>query len=310
MNEAPSRALYGLILSLVTSVMWGVLPIFLTLSLQKMDAITITWYRFAVAAVVVLIMLGVQKQLPKLRQHTKQINIMLAVACVGLLANYVGYLVGLDLLNPESAQVLIQLAPFLLMFGGVVIFKEAFTGYQKAGAVILFAGLLLFFNNKLEVLLGTFGQYTLGVLVMIFAAVNWAIYALAQKKLLHNLTPKQMTFYVYTFGMLALLPFAELKTVGQMNQLQFFALVFCCLNTLIAYGAFTEALHVWQASKVSAVIATAPIFTFISVFFAVKIWPDYFALSDLNVLAYVGAMLVVLGSVVTALGKRNTIVEP
>lgn len=310
MNEAPVRALYGLMLSLITAVMWGVLPIFLTLSLQTMDAVTVTWYRFAVAAIVVFVLLASNKQLPKLRQHTKQINVMLGVACVGLVANYVGYLVGLDLLNPESAQVLIQLAPFLLMFGGVLLFREAFTRYQKAGAVVLFAGLMLFFNNKVEVLFGSFSQYTLGVLVMIFAAITWAIYALAQKKLLHNLTPKQMTFYVYTFGMIVLFPFAQIEAITQMNQLQFFSLVFCCFNTLIAYGAFTEALHVWQASKVSAVIATAPLFTFLSVFIAVKIWPEYFILGDLNTLAYLGALLVVTGSVVTALGKRNTTVEP
>lgn len=304
MTELPTRTLYGLVLSLVTAIMWGILPVFLSLSLQKMDVLTVTWYRFAVAAVIVLFTLLVTRQLPKRRQHTLPVNLMLMLACISLLANYVAYLAGLDLLNPESSQVLIQLAPFLLMLGGVFFFKESFSHVQKIGAAVLLGGLLMFFNNKIDVLFSQVGDYTLGVFVMIFAAVTWAMYALIQKRLLHNLTPKQMTLYMYSFGTIALLPFCDVSLITQLNSLQLFALGFCCFNTLIAYGAFTEALHVWQASKVSAVIATAPIFTFLSMYFAVIVWPEHFVSSDLNLIAYLGAMFVVGGSIVTALGKR------
>jgi len=47
----------------------------------------------------------------------------------------------------------------------------------------------------------------------------------------------------------------------QLTQLQLWLLVFCCINTLIAYGCFAEAMNLWDASKVSATLALAPLFT-------------------------------------------------
>jgi hypothetical protein len=43
---------------------------------------------------------------------------------------------------------------------------------------------------------------------------------------------------------------------------------FCCGNNIVAYGAFTEALNIWQAAKVIAVLAMAPIFNFLSMLVA------------------------------------------
>ena len=48
-----------------------------------------------------------------------------AVAC--LLGNYLLYIWGLDHITPGAAQILIQLAPLLLLIGSVVIFKERFS---------------------------------------------------------------------------------------------------------------------------------------------------------------------------------------
>jgi hypothetical protein len=47
-----------------------------------------------------------------------------------------------------------------------------------------------------------------------------------------------------------------------MQMIHVLALLFCCANTVVAYGAFTEALNIWQAAKVSAVLAMAPILPF------------------------------------------------
>ena len=50
MHQTTGRWRLGLLLSLATVSMWGVLPIVLKLLLAHMDAATITWYRFLIAA--------------------------------------------------------------------------------------------------------------------------------------------------------------------------------------------------------------------------------------------------------------------
>jgi drug/metabolite transporter (DMT)-like permease len=80
---------------------------------------------------------------------------------------------------------------------------------------------------------------------------------------------------------------------------------FCCGNTIVAYGAFTEALHIWQAAKVSAVLAMGPIFTFLSMLVVVKWLPQHFTASHVDQWAYIGAAVVVIGSALTALGRAK-----
>ena len=70
----------------------------------------------------------------------------------------------------------------------------------------------------------------------------------------------------------------------------------------MAYGAFAEALAHWEASRVSAALAITPLVTFASVALAASWWPDHVQPEQINWLAYGGAVLVVLGSALTALG--------
>lgn len=296
---------YGFILSLVTAFMWGVLPIFLKLTLTAMDPTTITWYRFFFAAVFVLIVLLFQRGLPQKRNFSGALFLLVLIAAIGLTANYVANVLGLVYINPETAQIIIQLAPFLLMLGGVIFYKETMSNMEKFGAVVLFSGLLLFFNENLLLLFSTGSEYSFGALIMLIAAFSWAVYALLQKILLRSYTAKQLTLLIYALGAAMLFPFVQLESLGSLSTPQLFSLLFCCVNTVVAYGAFTQALAVWKAAKVSAVIALTPIFTIGSMEFAVYYFPDYFTSSELNIWAYLGAGIVVVGSMLCALGKEK-----
>ncbi len=156
---------------------------------------------------------------------------------------------------------MIQLAPFLMMLGAVYLFKERLLLWQKIGAWLLVFGLLLFFNDRLALLLTQFGSEGYGLLLVIAAAVAWACYALAQKQLLMSFNSQQIMWLIYMAGALCFLPAAELAPVLELSAWQWGIVVFCCLNTIVAYGAFAEALQHWQAANVSAVLAITPFLT-------------------------------------------------
>jgi len=71
----------GLVLSLITALMWGMLPIALKLLLPVMDAVTITWYRFVAAG----LLLG-QHWLLKRPVDRTQLGLLGAMALGQLLA--------------------------------------------------------------------------------------------------------------------------------------------------------------------------------------------------------------------------------
>lgn len=304
-NKNNMRLWYGFFLSLLTAFMWGVLPVVFELLLDTLDVITITWTRFAFATLVVFLFLRQRGQVPALTGFARRTRWLLLCAVLFLLGNFLLYLMGLELLNPESTQVLIQLAPFILMFGSVFLYGERFGAVEWIGALILFAGLGFFFNDRLADLFREFSQDTLGIVFMLLAALSWGCYGLLQKSLLRSMNSVQLTLLIYAGGTLMLLLFITPVSLLQLNALQAWALLFCCLNMVIGYGAFTEALHVWQAAKVSAVIALAPVFTIFCMQIAVRFWPAHFSSSGLNLLSYLGAAMVVAGSMLAALGKQR-----
>lgn len=304
MHQITGKTIVGLLLALTTAFLWGILPIALKILLEVFTANTITAIRFLVAALMVGVWLGLRGKLPKLAL-LKQLKIawLMVVAIAGLLLNYILYLSGLSLLTAETAQTLIQLAPFLMMLGGIIIFKERLLFWQRVGAVLLVCGLLLFFNERLVTLLLQAGSETWGVLLVIIAAITWAAYALAQKQLLMHFSSKQIMYLIYVAGTIAFIPVSDFQPLANLTLLQWSLLLFCCLNTVVAYGAFAEALHHWEASKVSAVLAITPLITIVSANLVAWIWPQ-FVPQQLNIWSWLGAMLVVAGSALTALAPQ------
>jgi drug/metabolite transporter (DMT)-like permease len=294
----------GFELALLTAVLWGFLPIALKVVLDGMDAYTITWWRFAISAVALGAFLGWRGQLPRLHSAGRTAWTLLAVALGTLLANYLLYLLALDVTTPSVAQVVIQLAPLLLLLGGVFLFREPFAGRQWLGFSVLGAGLLLFFNRRLPELTRPTEGLGLGVSLLLAAAVTWAIYGLAQKRLLAVFSSGQVLWMLYVGATVALLPALAPRAVLGLNAMQLSMLAFCCANTLIAYGAFGEALQHWEVSRVSAVLSTAPLFTIASMWMIERIGWTLLPSEGLNALSVIGALAVVAGSMTCALAAR------
>jgi drug/metabolite transporter (DMT)-like permease len=304
MHTTTGRWKLGLALALVTTVCWGVLPVALKIALEDIDAYTITWYRFGVSAFVLLVILGATGNLPAVRSLGPRAWLVLLIGLLGLVGNYVLYLVGLDHASPTLTQTVIQLAPMFFLFGGIILFKEKFSRVQWIGFAVLVLGLLLFFNRRLPELTDLSGGTGLGTALIVLAAVTWATYGLAQKALLRRLSPQQILLLIYLGAIVVLLPASSLGAVRHAGRLELWLLAFSCLNTLIAYGAFAEALRHWDASRIGAVLATAPLLTLATMWFTGHFFPQLIAPESLNAVSVLGSLLVVGGSALSALASR------
>jgi len=293
----------GLTLALTTSALWGVLPVVLKALLLKMDPITITWFRFLVSAVALGAFQAHCGRLPKRKMFSPRAGLFLAGAVGGLIGNYVLYLFGLNYVSPETSQMIIQLAPVFLLLGGLFFFGESFGLGQWLGLATLLGGLLLFFNNRLAHLVGGARDFYIGVSLTIVAAVSWAGYALAQKRLLRTFSSDQILVIIYGASIFLLLPAARPGELLELDTIQWALLLFACANTLVAYGAFAEALAHWEASRVSAVLAVTPLLTFTAIWWLSRHFPNFAHPEALNPASWTGAALVVAGSISAALGR-------
>ncbi len=307
LHQASGRWRLGLLLALITAACWASLPIALKVTLEQLDAITLTWFRFLVATVVMFVWLRWRGGLLAFTTLDRKRWWHLSAAALLLIGNYVFYLWGVQYTTPANAQLLIQLAPLLMALGGIFVFREIYQFGQWCGLAIIACGLLLFFSDQLKgTALGT-SAYLIGSGAVIFAAVVWAGYALIQKQLLLRLSSQMILFFIYAVASLVLLPFSHPQKLLMLDTKHAWALAYCALNTLIAYGAFAEALVHWQASRVSAILAVTPLLCLGVVALVHSISPATIASEHVTTLGYVGAILVVIGSSMSSLlGQKKT----
>ena len=304
MHTTSGRWRLGFALALTTASCWGLLPIALRVTLAGMDPWTLTWYRFASAALALGLFLAWRGRLPRRSSLDRRSWLLYGIALLCLMANYVSYLVSLELTSPTIAQVVIQLAPVFLLLGGLVVYRERFAPLQWGGLLVLVAGFGVFFQDRISEVLAIGTRLGLGVAIMLFSATAWAVYALLQKQLLTRLASEQVLLLLYVGAVPLLFLPAEPAQALSLDRLQLGMLAFCCANTVVAYGCFAEALEHWEVSRVSAVVATAPIVTVAGVQVAGWLWPMNAPAEALAGSHLLGAALVVGGSMTIALAAR------
>lgn len=304
LHRSSGRWRLGLSLALTTVFLWGILPIALKVVLETVDVYTVTWFRFLTCFGLLTLYLTATQRLPSWQKWRSIRLDLLTIATVSLALNYLLFLKGLDETSPSNAQVIIQLAPVLMGMGGLIVFKERYTLRQWAGLGVLILGMTLFFRDQLQLLTNASTPYLIGSFWLVLAALVWVFYALSQKQLLQQLSSVVIMWLIYGGSALLFTPAASPQTLLTLTPLQWGMLIFSAFNTLLAYGAFAEALAHWEASRVSAVLSLTPIVTLVSVFSVSALFPALLSADRMTWLGLMGAIWVVLGSASVALGQR------
>lgn len=293
----------GFFFALIAVFAWGSLPIALQQVVAIMKPQTIVWYRFVVAALGLFIILGLGKKLPKLSQFVPRYRTLALIGVIGLAGNFFLFNSSLKYIQPSIAQIFGQLSSFAMMLFGILFFKEQFRLNQKIGLGLLIIGLLLFFNDRFELFL-SINSDSVGILLASSAALIWSVYGLAQKLMLREFKSQQVLFVMYIGCALVFTPFTEVSQVLQLNGGALFCFIYCCLNTLVGYGAYAEALNRWDVSKVSVVTTLMPLVTILLSYLLHLFSPQNFPALDLNVTSYIGAFVVVCGAIFSAIGHK------
>jgi len=183
----------GILYALSAALVWGFLAISLKVTLNYVPPLTIVWMRFTVAFLVLWAVLFLKER--SALQVLKKPPPLAILAAVALTFNYIGYIKGLDLTTPSNAQVIIQLAPLLLVVVGLIIYKEKVSAHQIFGFVVALFGFGVFYRDQISQLLGSPDNYNTGVTWVVGSALAWVLFASLQKGLVQKFHAQGLNLY-------------------------------------------------------------------------------------------------------------------
>ena len=288
----------GIICASITAFFWGFLAIALKVANREVDSISIVWFRFVFAFIILAIWQAVKS--PSSFQILKKPPLLLILAALGLSWNYLGYMLGIHYTTPSNAQLFIQTGPIMLAVAGFVFFREKIARNQIIGFSLAIFGLSFFYSDQLSAFFETRGNYNSGVLLTISGALAWATYAILQKKLVTRFSVESLNLFLFGFPALIYLPFVKFKPLLELHYTWWLLLFFLGANTFIAYTCMARALKYIEANKVSVIIILNPIITFITMGILTEIDVTWITHERFSMITILGASLVILGAMLVA----------
>ena len=104
-------------------------------------------------------------------------------------------------------------------------------------------------------------EYYFADFLIIMAAIVWVGYMISQKFLSQKYGAQSLNFLVYAIATLVLVSTVKGNEFITAGLDAWLALIFCGINTLLAYGALAEAVKYLPLSLISVIISLNPLIT-------------------------------------------------
>jgi drug/metabolite transporter (DMT)-like permease len=286
--------LRGILFSIATALLWGVLPIFLKICLQGFHPGSISWFRFLFAFLILFVILQWKAHKPLDILRKPPWMGILGGACLS--ANYYWVTVGVNLSGPSNMAVMIQTASVFLVLAGVYVFRERLTLRQVLGVLVVGSGLFLFFYDQKNRIQET-GDYYYADFLIVLAGMVWVGYMVSQKILSRQYGAQSLNLLVYAVSVFTLISGVDWSDFTSAGLTVWLSLIFCGINTLLAYGALAEAVKYIPLALISVIISLNPLITLLGMKILPKMGFAGLQSESIGSLGYWGGLIAVTGVV-------------
>ena len=146
---------------------------------------------------------------PKEKIQLQDFPRIMAAAFFGVALNMLTFFKGLSLTSPISAAVIMVTTPIIVMILSAILIREKIKLRKILGILLgLFGtGFLILYGKSV----GNATNASLGNLLVFINAVSYAFYLIIVKKLMDKYNAFTFVKWIYTFGLLMVLPFAGMN---------------------------------------------------------------------------------------------------
>jgi len=199
-----------------------------------------------------------------IKEEVLKADIIRLIFCglFGVAINQLFFFEGLNLTTPINAAIIMTTSPILVIVFSALIIKEKITFQKVIGIILGISGaatlILKSGNISIE------NDFFLGNILIFINATSYSIYLVLVKGLMTRYHPITVMFYVFSFGLIFVLPFGiselnsiNLNTFTTSIYLKVAFVVIC--TTFIAYLFNAFALKSLNPSVVSVYIYLQPV---------------------------------------------------
>jgi drug/metabolite transporter (DMT)-like permease len=163
-------------------------------------ATTVTRVMFASSAFWILALFGSYQKIEK-----RDLLKLFICGQLGIALNMYLFLKGISLTSPMDSSIIMTLTPLLVLIISVIVLKEIVTKSKLFGIFLGATGAILLITSS--GIYGTFGPHQwLGNVISFGSSLVYSMYLVIAKPLMEKYSPLTVMRWVFTFGMLTLLP--------------------------------------------------------------------------------------------------------
>ena len=192
----------------------------------------------------------------------KDIVRLLFCGLFGVAINQLFFFEGLNLTTPINAAIIMTVSPILVIVFSAIIIKEKITIRKLLGIFLGIVGAATLILKSGSISLDN--TFFVGNILIFINATSYSIYLVLVKTLMTKYNPITVMFYVFSFGLIFVLPFG-LNELLEVNTQSFSKIIYLKVafvvicTTFLAYLLNAFALKTLNPSVVSTYIYLQPV---------------------------------------------------
>jgi drug/metabolite transporter (DMT)-like permease len=279
----------GILFAVSASLMFGLSPVFVRLTLDFVNVETMNVLFTAVASLCFVALFAAFKgaHFRSIRGNWRKVALMSLLSAAGSMF----FTYGISLYGPVNAAFLVQFTAVFTIVFGVAFFKERFTRLEAAGILLAVVGVFVLAYGDLS--LEIVGAAVLLSAALLFASANSLSKAYVEKVnpvALAGGNSMLMFLFIFAYTVLA----GKMETAFRSETLVY-AVLGSITGVVLSFILFFKALQVFEVSKAATIRTMEPFLTAIFSFAIMALAPTANQL--------LGGALIVIGVVVLSLTK-------
>jgi drug/metabolite transporter (DMT)-like permease len=251
--------------AIFTVVVWGGTFIATKIALQEVSPATVVWLRFGMGVIILGAAVLTRKQFA-IPERSDWLYFAL-LGFIGVTFHQWLQANGLKTAQATTTAWIVATTPVFIAILGWLVLKEKFNWARISGIALAALGVLLIVSRGNLGALFTGREGSIGDLLILLSAPNWAIYTVLSRRELAKHPAARMMFYVMLFGWLFttiwIFGFGPgLHEIGLLDSRGWLAILLLGIfGSGLAYIAYYDALQVIPASQLGVFLNIEPLVT-------------------------------------------------